>query len=252
MAFNYKAIQQVKEAAAKLIKQAAPPVFPPEGPNPASVNAPKPAPTSVDKAIASSRVPPTSGPTSADLAIQANRRQQALGRGQLVTGLKPGASMAAPDYATARALEDFTRSENVRNSMRDAGSYLANAASGAANFGRSAIDNAATIKKHVEHARSSPLGYLASLGQNSGSPMLDRMGTALIDPEAFQNPVGVAAGGRNIMPNEYANYQQGRSAQGQRNIASSRPSSVFPPVQTPFSTSPSKLNVDMPGVARNR
>jgi hypothetical protein len=131
--------------------------------------------------------------------------------------------MAAPDYATARQLEDFSRSENVRAKMQNAGKYVADAASSAVGFGRSALDNAAAIKKHMDHASSSPVGYLASLGQNSGSDFLDRVGTSLVDPEAGQSPVGVAAGGRSIMPNEYANYQASRAAAGQRAATSPNP-----------------------------
>lgn len=190
MAFNYKLIGQIKQAIASgFVKKAEPPVFPQEGPNPAAVNAPKPAPTSVDKSIAASRAAPAPGPTSADLAIQATRRQNALGRGQLTTGAAPGASTAAPDYASARQLDDLARSENVRAKMQNAGKYVADAARGAVGFGRSALENAAAIKRHAEHATSSPLGYLAALGQRSGSPMLDRMGTALVEAQAANLPL---------------------------------------------------------------
>ena len=225
MAFDYKLIGQIKQALAKtLVKQAAPPTFPSERPNPAAAPfKPAPAPTSVDRAISASRASAPTGPTSADLGIQATRRQNALGRGQLATGTAPGASMAAPDYASARKLEDLTRSENVRAKMQNAGKYVADAASSAVGFGRSALDNAAAIKKHMDHASSSPVGYLASLGQNSGSDFLDRVGTSLVDPEAGQSPVGVAAGGRSIMPNEYANYQANRAAAGQRAATSPNP-----------------------------
>ena len=243
MAFDYKTMQQVKTAAARLIKQAAPPLFPPEKPNPASINAPKPAPTSVDKAISASRVAPSSGPTANDLAIQSNRRQQALGRGQLATGTAPGASMAAPDYGTARQLEDFSRSENVRAKMQNAGKYVADAASSAVGFGRSALDNAAAIKKHMDHASSSPVGYLASLGQNSGSDFLDRVGTSLVDPEANQSPVGVAAGGRRIMPNEYANYQANRASASQMAATAPNPGNEPAMAAAPVSA-PSKLNTE--------
>lgn len=193
MAFNYKLIGQIKQAIASgFVKKAEPPVFPQEGPNPAAVNAPKPAPTSVDKSIAASRAAPAPGPTSADLAIQATRRQNALGRGQLTTGAAPGASMAAPDYASARQLDDLARSENVRAKMQNAGKYVADAARGAVGFGRSALENAATIKRHAEHATSSPLGYLAALGQRSGSPMLDSMGTALVEAQAARLPAATS------------------------------------------------------------
>jgi hypothetical protein len=217
MAFDYKLIGQIKQALAKnLVKQAAPPTFPAEKPNPAAAPfKPAPAPTSVDKAISASRAAAPTGPTSADLGIQATRRQNALGKGQLATGTAPGASMAAPDYATARQLEDFSRSEKVRAKMQNAGKYVADAASSAVGFGRSALDNAAAIKKHMDHASSSPVGYLASLGQNSGSDFLDRVGTSLVDPQAGQSPVGTAAGGRSIMPNEYANYQANRASASQ-------------------------------------
>jgi hypothetical protein len=217
MAIDTRLLGQIKQALAKnLVKQAAPPTFPAERPNPAAApSKPAPAPTSVDKAISASRAAAPTGPTSADLAIQATRRQNALGRGQLATGTAPGASMAAPDYASARQLEDLTRSENVRAKMQNAGKYVADAASSAIGFGRSALDNAAAIKKHMDHASSSPVGYLASLGQNSGSDFLDRVGTSLVDPQAGQSPVGVAAGGRSIMPNEYANYQANRASASQ-------------------------------------
>lgn len=245
MAFDYKTMQQVKAAAAKLIKQAAPPLFPPEKPNPASINAPKPAPTSVDKAISASRASaPSSGPTANDLAIQANRRQQALGRGQLATGTAPGASMAAPDYATARQLEDATRSENVRAKMQNAGKYVADSISGAAGFGRSALNNAAAVKKHMDHASSSPVGYLASLGQNSGSDFLDRVGTSLVDPEASRPYAPAVASGANVTPNEYANYQANRAAASQMAATAPNPGNAPATAAAPVSA-PSKLNTQM-------
>ena len=191
MAIDTRLLGQVKQALAKkLVKQAAPPTFPAEGPNPAAAPAkPAPAPTTVDKAISTARASAPTGPTSADLAIQAPRRQNALGNGQLVTGTTPGASMAAPDYASARQLDDLARSEAVRANMQNAGKYVADAASSAVGYGRSALDNAAAIRKHVDHATSSPVGYLAALGQRSGSPMLDRMGTALVEAQAAQAPL---------------------------------------------------------------
>lgn len=215
MAIDTRLLGQVKQALAKkLVKQAAPPTFPAEGPNPAAAPAkPAPAPTTVDKAISTARASAPTGPTSADLAIQATRRQNALGRGQLATGTAPGASMAAPDYATARQLEDVTRSENVRAKMQNAGKYVADAASSAVGFGRSALDNAAAIKKHMDHASSSPVGYLASLGQNSGSDFLDRVGTSLVDPEASRPYAPAVASGANVTPNEYANYQTNRATE---------------------------------------
>ena len=215
MAIDTRLLGQIKQALAKnLVKQAAPPTFPAERPNPAAAPfKPAPAPTSVDKAISASRAAAPTGPTSADLAIQATRRQNALGRGQLATGTAPGASMAAPDYASARQLEDLTRSENVRANMQNAGKYVADAASSAVGFGRSALDNAAAIKKHMDHASSSPVGYLASLGQNSGSDFLDRVGTSLVDPEASRPYAPAVASGANVTPNEYANYQANRATE---------------------------------------
>lgn len=121
--------------------------------------------------------------------------------------------MAAPDYASARQLEDLTRSENVRAKMQNAGKYVADAASSAVGFGRSALDNAAAIKKHMDHASSSPVGYLASLGQNSGSDFLDRVGTSLVDPEASRPYAPAVASGANVTPNEYANYQANRATE---------------------------------------
>lgn len=213
MAINVKLLGQIKQAlASNLVKQAAPPSFPAEGPNPAAApSKPAPAPTSVDKAISTARSAAPAGPTSADLAIQASRRQNALGRGQLTTGTTPGASMAAPDYASARQLDDVARAEKVRANMQNAGKYVANAASRAVGYGRSTLENAAAVKRHAEHATSSPLGYLAALGQRSGSPMLDRMGTALIDPEASQPYATAVAGGASVPPNEYASYQASRA-----------------------------------------
>jgi hypothetical protein len=121
---------------------------------------------------------------------------------------------------------------------------VADAASSAVGFGRSALDNAAAIKKHMDRASSSPVGYLASLGQNSGSPLLDRLGTSLIDPEANQSPVGVAAGGRNIMPNEYANYQASRAAAGQMAATAARPVAAPAPA---VSQTPAAVAVASPG-----
>jgi hypothetical protein len=246
MAIDTRLLGQIKQALAKnLVKQAAPPTFPAERPNPAAApSKPAPAPTSVDKAISASRAAAPTGPTSADLAIQATRRQNALGRGQLATGTAPGASMAAPDYASARQLEDLTRSENVRAKMQNAGKYVADAASSAVGFGRSALDNAAAIKKHMDHASSSPVGYLASLGQNSGSDFLDRVGTSLVDPQAGQSPVGVAAGGRSIMPNEYANYQANRASASQMAATAPNPGNAPATAAAPVSA-PSKLNTQM-------
>ena len=245
MAIDTRLLGQIKQALAKnLVKQAAPPTFPAERPNPAAAPfKPAPAPTSVDKAISASRAAAPTGPTSADLAIQATRRQNALGRGQLATGTAPGASMAAPDYASARQLEDLTRSENVRAKMQNAGKYVADAASSAVGFGRSALDNAAAIKKHMDHASSSPVGYLASLGQNSGSDFLDRVGTSLVDPQASQSPVGVAAGGRSIMPNEYANYQANRALASQMAATAPNPGNAPAMAAAPVSA-PSKLNTE--------
>lgn len=194
MAINVKLLGQIKQALANnFVKLAEPPTFPAEGPNPAAApSKPAPAPTSVDKAISTARSAAPAGPTSADLAIQATRRQNALGRGQLTTGTAPGASMAAPDYASARQLDDLARAENVRANMQNAGKYVADAASRAVGYGRSTLENAAAVKRHAEHATSSPLGYLAALGQRSGSPMLDSMGTALVEAQAARLPAATS------------------------------------------------------------
>lgn len=194
MAINVKLLGQIKQALANnFVKLAEPPTFPAEGPNPAAApSKPAPAPTSVDKAISTARSAAPAGPTSADLAIQATRRQNALGRGQLTTGTAPGASMAAPDYASARQLDDLARAENVRANMQNAGKYVADAASRAVGYGRSTLENAAAVKRHAEHATSSPLGYLAALGQRSGSPMLDSMGTALVEAQAARLPLATS------------------------------------------------------------